>query len=186
MEVQETTNLLGSLASEGVVPQILFDIENVQLEGGVIVVATVKQGKQKADNVNINEMEVNIVCKKAIEILRSNNDKTVGIVTPFKRQAEEISRQMPNDYIKQVTIGTVHTFQGDEKDIMLFSLVVTANSPERKIRWIDISTPNIVNVAVTRAKNTLYVIGNKEYIRQMSRLDRPLGALLNYVESYMV
>ena len=46
-EVQETTNLLGSLASEGVVPQILLDIENVQMEGGVIVVATVKQGKNK-------------------------------------------------------------------------------------------------------------------------------------------
>ena len=47
VEVQETTNLLGSLASEGVVPQILLDIENVQMEGGVIVVATVKQGKNK-------------------------------------------------------------------------------------------------------------------------------------------
>ncbi len=47
VEVQETTNLLGSLASEGVVPQILLDIENVQMEDGVIVVATVKQGKNK-------------------------------------------------------------------------------------------------------------------------------------------
>ena len=47
VEVQETTNLLGSLASEGVVPQILLDIENIQMEGGVIVVATVKQGKNK-------------------------------------------------------------------------------------------------------------------------------------------
>ena len=47
VEVQETTNMLGSLASEGVVPQILLDIENVQMEGGVIVVATVKQGKNK-------------------------------------------------------------------------------------------------------------------------------------------
>ena len=47
VEVQETTNLLGSLASEGVVPQILLDIENVQMEGGVIVVATVKQGRNK-------------------------------------------------------------------------------------------------------------------------------------------
>ena len=46
-EVQETTNLLGSLASEGVVPQILLDIENVQMEGGVIVVATIKQGRNK-------------------------------------------------------------------------------------------------------------------------------------------
>ena len=47
VEVQETTNMLGSLASEGVVPQILLDIENVQMEGGVIVVATVKQGRNK-------------------------------------------------------------------------------------------------------------------------------------------
>ena len=47
VEVQETTNLLGSLASEGVVPQILLDIENVQMEGGVIVVVTVKQGRNK-------------------------------------------------------------------------------------------------------------------------------------------
>ena len=39
--------MLGSLASEGVVPQILLDIENVQMEDGVIVVATVKQGKNK-------------------------------------------------------------------------------------------------------------------------------------------
>jgi len=46
-EVQETTNLLGSLASEGVVPQILLDIENVQMDGGVIVVAIIKQGKNK-------------------------------------------------------------------------------------------------------------------------------------------
>ena len=47
VEVQETSNLLGSLASEGVVPQILLDIENVQMEGGVVVVATVKQGRNK-------------------------------------------------------------------------------------------------------------------------------------------
>ena len=46
-EVQETTNMLGSLASEGVVPQILLDIENFQMDGGVIVVATIEQGKNK-------------------------------------------------------------------------------------------------------------------------------------------
>ena len=34
-EVQETTNLSGSLASEGVVPQTLLDIENVQMMVGL-------------------------------------------------------------------------------------------------------------------------------------------------------
>ena len=46
-EAQETTNLLGNLASEGVVPQILLDIENVHVEGGLIVVASIKQGLNK-------------------------------------------------------------------------------------------------------------------------------------------
>ena len=42
VEVQETTNLLGSLASEGVVPQILLDIENVQPEG--VSMESIKHG----------------------------------------------------------------------------------------------------------------------------------------------
>ena len=46
-EVQETTNLLGSLASEGVVPQVLLDIETVTVEDGNVVVATVKEGLNK-------------------------------------------------------------------------------------------------------------------------------------------
>ncbi len=52
-EVQETTNLLGSLASEGVVPQILIDIENVQMDGSVIVVATIKQRTNLIDSLDL-------------------------------------------------------------------------------------------------------------------------------------
>ena len=46
-EVQETTNLLGNLASEGVVPQILIDTEVVAVDGGNLVVATIKEGLNK-------------------------------------------------------------------------------------------------------------------------------------------
>ena len=46
-EVQETTNFLGSLASEGVVPQILIDTETIAVDGGNLVVATIKEGLNK-------------------------------------------------------------------------------------------------------------------------------------------
>ena len=46
-EVQETTNMLGSLASEGVVPQILIDTETIAVDGGNLVVATIKVGLNK-------------------------------------------------------------------------------------------------------------------------------------------
>lgn len=46
-EVQETTSLLGNLASENVVPSILINIETVAVDGGSVVVATVKDGMNK-------------------------------------------------------------------------------------------------------------------------------------------
>lgn len=46
-EVQETTNLLGNIASENVVPSILLDIDTASVEGGSVVVATIKEGNNK-------------------------------------------------------------------------------------------------------------------------------------------
>ena len=46
-ETQDTTELLGNLATQNVIPSILLDIINVPAEGGVLVVATIKQGLNK-------------------------------------------------------------------------------------------------------------------------------------------
>lgn len=45
MELQETTNLLTSIASENVIPNVLIDVENVPTTGGAVVVATIPEGK---------------------------------------------------------------------------------------------------------------------------------------------
>lgn len=47
MELQETTNLLTSIASENVIPNVLIDVENVPTAGGAVVVATIPEGKNK-------------------------------------------------------------------------------------------------------------------------------------------
>lgn len=46
-EVQETTNLLSNIASENVVPGILLTIDTVSIEGGTIIVTTIKEGLNK-------------------------------------------------------------------------------------------------------------------------------------------
>ena len=46
-EVQETTNLLGNIATENVIPSILLDIETVAVKGGHLVVAAIKDGLNK-------------------------------------------------------------------------------------------------------------------------------------------
>lgn len=47
VEVQETTGLLGNIASENVAPSILIDIDTVDVDGGAIVVAHIKEGTNK-------------------------------------------------------------------------------------------------------------------------------------------
>ena len=56
-------------------------------------------------------------------------------------------------------VGTVHTFQGKENKIVYFVLGAD-NMSKGAARWA-VSEPNILNVAVTRAKEEFYIIGNK-------------------------
>lgn len=145
---------------------------------GVVLVNV--NGKQVNDNVNINEAEAKKSIELAVKAAQSYPDITIGIVTPFRHQAEKINSMIPANYADRIEANTVHKYQGDEKDIMIYSLVVTSNSPDRKIFWIDNIVPNLVNVAVTRAKSTLYVVGNLDYIKSHSNENKPLGHLVRY------
>lgn len=138
------------------------------------------KGVQVSDSEKVNIEEVYEAIRIAVGCAKMH--KTIGIVTPFSAQAERINNQIPTNLRGQIVADTVHKFQGDEKDVMIYSLVVTDNSPDSKINWIDYKVPNLVNVAVTRAKKLLFIVGNKSYIRRMSTPNLPLGHLVAYVD----
>lgn len=59
-------------------------------------------------------------------------------------------------------VGTVHTFQGKEAStVILCCAASTIRNKAGGIGWVN-STPNLINVAVTRAKHHLFVLGNAE------------------------
>ncbi|MGY0408034.1 MAG: AAA domain-containing protein, partial [Polaribacter sp.] len=144
-------------------------------------------GTQIGNNININSAEVDKSIEIAMQFAHKYPEISIGIVTPFSHQAKEIHRKLPNNLKTgdnpRIVADTVHKFQGDEKDVMIYSLVVTNNSPDSKIYWIDNMVPESVNVAVTRARNTIYIVGNKEYIKSKSTKLKPLGKLVDYVEN---
>jgi superfamily I DNA and/or RNA helicase len=58
-------------------------------------------------------------------------------------------------------VGTVHTVQGREAEAVIF-LLGAPNPDQRGARSWAGSKPNLLNVAITRAKEAIYVVGNRE------------------------
>lgn len=129
-----------------------------------------------------NLKEAKEVCEliKSIKQDIKLKNYSIGVVTPFKAQVEVISEMLDNSIgLIGITVDTVHRYQGDERDIMIFSTVIGNGISEGAIRWVE-SPPNLINVAVTRAKEALFVVGD---IEQCTKQNGILGQLAKYVET---
>ena len=133
----------------------------------------------------INESEVMLVNEVFQDVLQkiSGTNLTVGVVTPYSRQRdaihEIISHSTPAELLEKhnVKILTAHKFQGSEKDIVIFSLVLASRGNGNSDRWYNIY-PQILNVALSRAKYLLYIVGDKNFCY------RRTGVLKQLVETY--
>lgn len=103
---------------------------------------------------------------------------SVGIVTPYRAQAKEIRKNFTREELRdQVQVATVHKFQGSERDVIIFE--VADSRPVKPSRLITgskdtfldpepksiSSTLPLVNVALTRAKSQVILVGDLNYIQ---------------------
>jgi very-short-patch-repair endonuclease len=95
---------------------------------------------------------------------------TVGVVTPFRQQmihlkdALESSDTLPTVFKERVrlVVSTAHGFQGDERDLILFSLCSGPDLPTGAEVFLR-ENPNLFNVAVSRARAVLHIVGNRDW-----------------------
>lgn len=87
--------------------------------------------------------------------------RSLGVVSPFRAHVEllrdRLGLRLPS-LVGKLAIDTAHGFQGDERDVMILSPSVGAGLPARTIRFAG--DRNLVNVAVTRARARLVVVGD--------------------------
>lgn len=99
----------------------------------------------------------------------------VGVITPFKAQVAQIQRHVKAAMGKEdaawISVGTVHTFQGAERKVILFSSVYGG---KERCSFID-QNKSMMNVAVSRAKDSFLVFGD---IRCMKESDGAASGLL--------
>ena len=133
----------------------------------------------------VNNEEAEVVNRSFQEVLQkiSDTNLSIGIVTPYSRQQDKIyeliSKSSSDEMLDKhnVKVLTAHKFQGSEKDIMIFSLVLASRGNGNSDRWYNIY-PQILNVALSRAKYLLYIVGDKEFCRERS------GVLRRLIETY--
>lgn len=119
----------------------------------------------------INKEEANVALalyeRLRIDYPNENFDYRIGVVTMYKAQVFELKRTFQQRYgldiVERIDFNTVDGFQGQEKDIIILSCVRSAPEP-RSIGFL--SDRRRLNVAVTRAKSNLFVIGNAEHLRR--------------------
>lgn len=109
------------------------------------------------------EVVVNLVAAHAEKLMNAYQGKAlkdlVAIVTPFAQQAGLIERGLIDSGYGGITVGTVHRMQGAEFPVVLFSSVYTRHDANRYM--LD-ETPNMLNVAVSRAQDSFIVIGDMD------------------------
>ncbi|MCQ4332362.1 AAA family ATPase [Natronomonas sp. F2-12] len=102
---------------------------------------------------NTNAAEADRVADVVESFLKAGVDPDdIGVIAPFRAQVAEISRRLSD-----VTVDTVDRFQGSATEVIVVSFVATG----------ELSSPIFedyrrVNVALTRAKRALVLVGDRE------------------------
>ncbi len=113
-----------------------------------------------------NHAEAEQTVDSLLDVLRAGY-KSVGVVTPFVAQAQLISqiahKRLSRDKLDEIRFvsGTAHRLQGDEREAVILSSVLSPEMSKAGTRWIE-KERNLLNVAVSRAKRALIVIGHPD------------------------
>jgi ATP-dependent RNA/DNA helicase IGHMBP2 len=118
-----------------------------------------------------NKQEADLLFKHLSSVIESYSHYkdadpiTVGIISPYKEQVEWMKEEygnyaIDNEKIRQLSIKTIDGFQGEERDVIYISLVRSNDNQEIGF----LSDLRRMNVALTRAKKKLVVIGDSATI----------------------
>lgn len=150
----------------------------------VLELCLVPDGKVDYDTTR-NMPETEAVIKRMHELILEDEKSdaepvSIGVVSPFRGQVDQIKKAIMQVFSEniirkhKIEVGTAHTFQGDEKDIMIISWCVADNSYTQSLTFMQ--KPNLFNVAITRARKKLICFLSKD------PKSLPEGLLRDYIE----
>ena len=161
-------------------------------------VTSVPSGKNKSSRLNAFSAVLSV--ELAFKLLENYNkpaeNPKVLIIAPYKAHVKRIEQLIIDKYyslgytdktfMKLINVGTIHSFQGKEADIVIFDLVIDEPHWRAKLfmpdKEINLELQKMFNVAISRARFKLFIVGNFNYCTKKAK-SNALGKLLKYLVS---
>ena len=125
-----------------------------------------------------NSGEIDLISKLLEQHISIYNDEySIGIISPYRQQVERNTKSIHEsyDYLPNVKIDTIDSFQGQERDLIIISLV--RSNENLAIGFLK--DYRRLNVALTRARKKLIVIGDSATLAS----DKFYGQFMEYIDS---
>ena len=139
-------------------------------------VTSVSKGKRSS---RLNFLSATICVDLAESVLKSDRAELengrpprILIISPYRPHARLIGILIKEQKLERdVRSGTVHNFQGSEADLVIFDFV--NDEPHHRVGMfipaLDENIKRLINVALTRAKRRLFVVGDFDYIQKLAK-----------------
>lgn len=143
-----------------------------------------QQGTGKINKCNADIIERTLMQIKN-EMLSKKLNYDIGIITPYKAQMELLRSKLAlkknySDY--KIDIGTVDSFQGCDRDIIIYDCV-RSGKVKQKAKIDFIAEEKRLNVSLSRAKLLLIIVGDMDFLyqAQVSDKNNPFKAIIEYI-----
>ncbi|CAM0871385.1 unnamed protein product [Alopecurus aequalis] len=126
-----------------------------------------------------------IEASKVVNIIRTLtrdgdvSEADIGVITPYRQQVNKIKRALETFEMPDLRVGSVEQFQGQEREVIIISTVrstVKHNEIDKVFNLGFLTNHRRFNVAITRARSLLIIVGNPHIITK----DRYWDKLLRY------
>lgn len=143
-----------------------------------------QKGTGKTNNCNARIIE-RVLNQLKTEMKSNNINYDTGIITPYKAQMELLRSKLAikkNFDGYKIDIGTVDSFQGSDRDIIIYDCV-RSGKLKQKAKIDFIAEEKRLNVSLSRAKLLLIIVGDMDFLyqAQVSDKNNPFKNIIEYI-----
>lgn len=137
----------------------------------------------------VNEVHTIILIRILKRLVMKNHVPMdeIGIIVPFRSTVYDIRGKLYDEGYGDIEVGTIHTFQGREKKVIIFDTVMSGEESYRNRRHYSVrpfdeeknglAVPRLLNVAFSRSKDRLVILADMDHISKVYG-NKFLGELL--------